>query len=141
MHGTYLVLFRASVGESLDGKAWWLRWLWRGLTLIAVFAAWVPFRAATISQAQTMLSSMFWRWSFGFSYSVNFYLITILCCIVCALEPGLARLLRTPQQNAIPRGAAGLANLYAWRPALQACLVLLFVVFDDRDTQFIYFQF
>ena len=30
---------------------------------------------------------------------------------------------------------------YALRPAAYACLLLLFAIFDERDAQFIYFQF
>jgi alginate O-acetyltransferase complex protein AlgI len=139
MHGTYLVLFRATSGDSLEGKPQWVHLLWRGLTLVGVFAAWVPFRAATLGQAQTMLASMFVRFSFGIAYSVNYYLVVLLCCCVCAAEPLLGKLLRVPVPDS--RGMAAGANWYVLRPALQALLLLLFVVFDDRDTQFIYFQF
>jgi hypothetical protein len=40
-----------------------------------------------------------------------------------------------------PRGSRATANVYVLRPIAYACLLLLFVIFDDRDTQFIYFQF
>lgn len=139
MHGLYLVLFRATSGDSLEGKPLWIHHLWRGLTLAGVFAAWVPFRAATLGQAQTMLTSMFVRFSFGFSYSVNYYLVVLLCCGVCAAEPLFGRLLRQPDADS--PGAAAVANWYVLRPAMHAILLLLFIVFDDRDTQFIYFQF
>jgi alginate O-acetyltransferase complex protein AlgI len=141
MHGTYLVLFRATMGESLEGKPIWVHWLWRALTMIGVFAAWVPFRAGTFTQARIMLASMFVRPSFGLSYSVNFYLITALCCAVCVAEPLLAKLLRSPQGAPGETTAALAADRYLLRPLVQASLLLLFVVFDDRDTQFIYFQF
>jgi hypothetical protein len=32
-------------------------------------------------------------------------------------------------------------RLFASRPAVYAAGLLLFLIFDDRDTQFIYFQF
>jgi len=142
LQGIYLVLFRVGCGESLEGQALGVRLLWRALTLIGVMAAWVPFRASSLGQAQTMLASMFVKFSFGFSYSVNFYLITLLCCGVCAAEPLLGKILRSPAGQ-LPGTAGGveMANWYLLRPALQAAMLLLFVVFDDRDTQFIYFQF
>src|SRR5262249_9651134 len=141
--GVYLVLFRALAGDSVDGRPLWLRSLWRGLTLIGVFAAWVPFRAANLGQAETMLASMFLKFSFSLSYSVNFYLITLLCCCVCAAEPLLGRVLSSAAtaSQAEPLKPSSAASWYLFRPALQAALLLLFIVFDDQDTQFIYFQF
>jgi hypothetical protein len=32
-------------------------------------------------------------------------------------------------------------NEYLLRPLGYACLLIVFLAFDDRDTQFIYFQF
>jgi hypothetical protein len=32
-------------------------------------------------------------------------------------------------------------NTYLFRPALYALGLLLFIIFDERNTQFIYFQF
>ena len=96
-----------------------------------------------------MLAAMFFRFSPGVSYSINFYLITLLCCAVCAAEPLLGRLLRSPELDATDthgaagaaHGSAGVVNWYVVRPAIHAVLLLLFMAFDDRDTQFIYFQF
>lgn len=88
-----------------------------------------------------MLSPMFWRFTYGMSYSVNFYLVTILVCGFCALEPYLGGLIQ--KADALGeriRGYAGV-NEYLLRPLAYACLLLLFLAFDDRDMQFIYFQF
>jgi hypothetical protein len=37
--------------------------------------------------------------------------------------------------------AARPADFYILRPILFASMLILFIAFDDRDTQFIYFQF
>jgi len=127
MHGACLVLYR--IGENSRVPAW----CWRAFTLIAVMAAWVPFRASTGSQAGAMLSSMFAHWRFGISYGINFYLITALVALYAIAEPYLAGLwsrLEWPP-----------AAIYALRPLLYAFGLLVFLSFDDRSTQFIYFQF
>jgi hypothetical protein len=54
-------------------------------------AAWVPFRAVSVEHAMTMLTSMFGSFSFGFSYSVNFYLMVLVWCVWIALEPALGK--------------------------------------------------
>ena len=103
-------------------------------------AAWVPFRAVSLEQAMTMLKSMFVSFSFGFSFSVNFYLMALIWCVWIALEPTLSKLLARmaePDRS----GFLGALNGYLLRPAAYAVLLLLFIAFDDRDTQFIYFQF
>jgi alginate O-acetyltransferase complex protein AlgI len=140
MHGVYLVAFRATVGDTLEGRGVWLRLLWRGLTLVGITAAWVPFRASSLSAALTMLKSMFLSLSVGLSYSINFYLITAACCCVCVCEPWLSRILASPDgtEDAAPHGAL---RRYVLRPVVYSFLLLLFVAFDDRSTQFIYFQF
>src|SRR5581483_10534820 len=98
LHGTYLVVYR--IWESLEeklkpGKAgkWLSRQLWRGITLVAVVIAWVPFRAVSLAQTKTMLASMLFRFQFTISYSVNFYLITLLLVAVCVIEPWVFRIL------------------------------------------------
>jgi alginate O-acetyltransferase complex protein AlgI len=141
MHGAYLVIYRAFEGDAAKPSPALLRWLVRILTLVAVAAAWIPFRSATLVQATTMLSSMFWRFTFGMSYSVNFYLVTVLACGFCAVEPYLARLVqKSDALGERVRAYAGV-NAYLLRPLAYACLLMVFLAFDDRDIQFIYFQF
>lgn len=141
MHGVYLVIYRVFEGDAEKRSPLLLRWLGRIFTLAAVAAAWIPFRSATLAQATTMLSSMFWRFSYGMSYSVNFYLVILLVCGVCAVEPYLGRLIQKADDlGGRIRGYAGV-NGYLLRPLAYACLLLLFLAFDDRDMQFIYFQF
>jgi len=88
-----------------------------------------------------MLSSMFWRFSRGLSYSVNFYLVTLLACAFCLVEPLLQRIIQQIDDRAEHSPAFARATTYLIRPTAYACLLLLFLIFDDRDTQFIYFQF
>ena len=141
MHGIYLVAFRALAGDSIEGRPAWVRLSCRGLTLAGITAAWVPFRASSLAQAATMLKSMFFSISGGLSYSVNFYLITLACCCLCVCEPWLSRVMPSPEEAEGARLMGGKVQLYLLRPAVYALLLLLFVAFDDRNTQFIYFQF
>ncbi len=142
MHGIYLASYRAF--ESWRGEQMpqplALRIAWRLITLCAVVAAWVPFRAASLGQAMTMLKSMFVSFSFGFSFSVNFYLMALIWCVWIALEPAFSKLVARMGEPDRP-GVFGTLNGYLLRPGSYAVLLLLFMVFDDRDTQFIYFQF
>jgi alginate O-acetyltransferase complex protein AlgI len=142
MHGAFLVVYRSATG---DAKAESLgvapRIFWRVFTLAAITVAWVPFRASSIGQAGTMLTSMLFRFSPGISYSVNFYLVTLLACAFCAIEPLLRQLIERLEGAAEQSVPWTRANVYAIRPIAYACLLLLFIVFDNRDTQFIYFQF
>ncbi len=142
MHGVYLASYRAFEhwrGEQVpQGLA--LRLALRLVTLCAVVAAWVPFRAASLEQATAMLKSMFVNFSFGFSFSVNFYLMALIWCLWIALEPMFGSLIARMGEADKPGLSAGM-NRYLLRPGAYAVLLLLFLAFDDRDTQFIYFQF
>jgi hypothetical protein len=99
-------------------------------------AAWMPFRAATLQQALVMLRSLVIPNGLRPSYSINFYLVTLLVFLFAVVEPALASCL-----GAIERRIVSPANLLLLRPAMYACGLLLFLIFDDRNTQFIYFQF
>jgi alginate O-acetyltransferase complex protein AlgI len=142
MHGVFLVVYRAVAGdakpESLGVVS---RIFWRAFTLAAVAIAWVPFRSTSIGQTGSMMASMLFRFSLGVSYSVNFYAVTLLACAFCAVEPVLKQVLERLEQRTDASLAWTRANVYLVRPIAYACLLLLFMVFDDRDTQFIYFQF
>ena len=146
MHGCYLVLHRmwesatarrppGPVTARLTGAGL------RAATLIAVIAAWVPFRAVTLEQAKTMLGSMFFGFQSGFSYSINFYIVTAMVVVFCLLEPALMSRLSAVDKRLEGSRAARIMNLVLVRPLLYAFGLLLFMVFDDRDSQFIYFQF
>jgi alginate O-acetyltransferase complex protein AlgI len=142
MHGVYLVAYRAFETWRGEDKPQPLlvRLAWRPVTLIAVFAAWIPFRAVSLSQSMRMFTSMFVHFSRGYSYSANFYVMTAVWCGWIVLEPFVGRLIERLGDPDRP-GALGFLNGSLLRPACYALLLLLFVVFDDHDTQFIYFQF
>src|SRR5262245_17696985 len=95
MHGVYLAGYRAFENwrgeESVQPLA--LRIALRLATLGAIVAAWIPFRANSLEQAMTMLEAMFGHFSFGFTYSVNFYLMVLFWCVWIALEPFFGKLL------------------------------------------------
>ncbi|MEZ5356536.1 MAG: MBOAT family O-acyltransferase [Bryobacteraceae bacterium] len=138
MHGVYLVLYR--IWEQVEekhawAKAWWAGWGWRVFTIVAVVAAWVPFRAASLEQSLTMLTAMATPASIRVSYSVNQYLLTMMIACYCVAEPWLAARLELPAKGEIRPQVAWL------RPAAYAALLFIFLIFDDRDVQFIYFQF
>jgi alginate O-acetyltransferase complex protein AlgI len=144
MHGVYLVLYRIweSLRSTRIGPLVQLRlaaWGWRALTLVMVAAAWIPFRAGDLHQAVLMLKTMFVRFSFGNSLSVNFYLVTLIIVAFVAVEPHVARGGQWLDERIANRFAS--VNFLLLRPAVYACGLLLFLVFDDRNTQFIYFQF
>jgi D-alanyl-lipoteichoic acid acyltransferase DltB (MBOAT superfamily) len=140
LHGVYLVLFRiwervgrrvpALHASRISSAAL------RILTVLAVMAAWIPFRATTLHQALIMLRSLVIPNGLRPSYSINFYLVTLLVMAYVVVEPMLASWLR-----AIEKRVVSPINLLLLRPAMYACGLLLFLIFDDRDTQFIYFQF
>jgi alginate O-acetyltransferase complex protein AlgI len=141
MHGVYLASYRAFEswrGESPQSLA--LRIGLRLATLGAVVAAWVPFRAVSLEQSMTMLKSMFGSFSSGFSYSINFYLMALVWCAWVAVEPALGKLVARMGEPGRP-GFLAAVNSNLFRPVSYAALLLLFLAFDDRDTQFIYFQF
>jgi len=149
LHGAYLVLYR--MFERLHetrlpqlAEARWVRACWRVFTLLAVTAAWVPFRAGTLRQALLMLESMFVKINLGhlgLSYTVNFYLSTLLIALFCVAEPYLGQMVLWLDDLAVRHRAAFAANAFLVRPFVYACGLFLFIMFDDRDTQFIYFQF
>jgi alginate O-acetyltransferase complex protein AlgI len=142
MHGAYLATYRAFEhwrGEELP-QPYALRIVWRVITLAAVAAAWVSFRAVSLGQAMTMLKSMFATFSFGLSYSVNFYLLTLIWLAWIAVEPIFGALVARLGEPDEP-GMVGSFNRYLLRPLSYSVFLLLFLMFDDRDRQFIYFQF
>ena len=146
MHGTYLVVHR--IGESLQetrfprmATSHWVRWGWRIFTLCAVMAAWVPFRAASVGQALEMLRAMFLGFTFRISYPVNFYLVLLAVGLFCVVEPYLGQLISRVEKLLAQRQSTMAAHMFLLRPLAYACGLLLFVIFDDRDAQFIYFQF
>jgi alginate O-acetyltransferase complex protein AlgI len=145
LQGCFLVLYR--VFERIQAKyplfnGWLVRAGCRMATLALIAAAWIPFRAVTLGQMIAFFTRMFIKFSFGLSYSINFYLVTLLIAAICAFEP-IGAYLVTRFDNATEKNSSlcRRVRLYAFRPALYAVGILLFMIFDDQDTKFIYFQF
>ena len=136
LHGVYLVAFR--IWESVHSKPRLITaWLVRTLTIVAVMLAWVPFRAGTIADSLTMLNSMVRDFKLSAGMSVNFYLLTAGVFLFQVVEPSLIEWFRRV------RASAGTVAFFSFvtRPAIYALLLVLFLIFDDKDVQFIYFQF
>ena len=97
LHGIYLALYRMWESWVERRPAAWknsaqVRLAWRLFTLVAVFAAWVPFRASTLGQAKTMMQEMFFGFHFTrLTYSPNYYLVTLMVAGFCGIEPYLCR--------------------------------------------------
>jgi alginate O-acetyltransferase complex protein AlgI len=145
LHGLYLVTYRiweSALQKRPDTNPSRLTsFLWQAGTLVAVVAAWVPFRATSLRQTSEMLRSMFFTFSPRISFSLDFYLITVMVAGVCVVEPFVrewfARLDAAVEHHVM----LGTANLYLFRPVLYALALLLFLIFSEREVQFIYFQF
>jgi D-alanyl-lipoteichoic acid acyltransferase DltB (MBOAT superfamily) len=143
MHGTYMVLYRAFDTAKQNRPALADSHLvaiaWRLFTLIAVIAAWVPFRANVLSRAGSILASMFIGFSGGFALSPMFYGFTGFIALFCVLEPWIAQKLADIDERQGERELA-LTTVVA-RPVVYACALVLFVVFSPHKAEFIYFQF
>lgn len=143
LHGVYLVLYRvyeswqggtpAQSGKTLIAIAW------RVFTLVAVAAAWVPFRATSLQKAGTILSAMFCRFAEGRAYGAGFYLFTLGVAAFCAIEPWVNRKLSEIDERAGADGPSAFRILV--RPIAYAFGLLLFLLFDENNAQFIYSQF
>jgi hypothetical protein len=88
-----------------------------------------------------MLRAMFLGFTFRISYPVNFYLVLLAVGLFCVVEPYLGQLISRVEKALAQRQSTLAAHIFLLRPLAYACGLLLFVIFDDRDAQFIYFQF
>lgn len=153
LHGLYLALnhgFRALLGAARDRLD--RQWLYRSaswlLTLLAVVAAWVFFRAETLGGAMRMLQAMagfgapsavqVQLWQAGLHASAGAWWCLVLGAVA----------LWAPNSNRIgERLLSELAKPAAWRPMLAgaalatATLLLLVNVARDSVSAFIYFNF
>jgi alginate O-acetyltransferase complex protein AlgI len=143
MHGAYLVLFRmyesAKVARPALGESRLVSCAWRVITIVAVTVAWVPFRSPNLNKAISVLSSMFVRFSFGLKYGSIFYCFTLAVIFFCAVEPLLMQKLQKFEEQAGTNGPS-LYRILA-RPIAYSLGFLLFMVFDENNSQFIYSQF
>jgi alginate O-acetyltransferase complex protein AlgI len=146
LHGCYLVLYR--IYENAQKKHWprleksvAAGLFWKLFTLVAVFAAWIPFRATGYAQATAMLRSMFVHFSFGVTQPLNFYLVVLLAMVYTAIEPALQGMFTKMDKWTAQTAYRAAMQAYLLRPAIYAFGLLLFLAFDERNTQFLYFQF
>jgi D-alanyl-lipoteichoic acid acyltransferase DltB (MBOAT superfamily) len=143
LHGIYLTAYRGyeSWKKRRDGRqaSRVLVAMWRLLTLVAVVAAWVPFRAATLQKAGGILSSMFYRFGGGREYGNGFYAFTAAVMLFCVFEPLLMTKLNELDERAGTDGVSVFRIVV--RPIVYLCGLLLFLLFDEHNVQFIYSQF
>jgi D-alanyl-lipoteichoic acid acyltransferase DltB (MBOAT superfamily) len=141
LHGLYLALYRAwELAWPQSKDAWYARVGWRVATLAGVTIAWVPFRASSAAQAFRMMATMLFRVSFSISYEANFYLVIALVALFYAAQPYLASALNRLETSMVA-SRLWLPHPQLLRPLLYATGLLLFMIFDERDTTFLYFQF
>jgi hypothetical protein len=82
---------------------------------------------------------MFYRFTGGRAYGGGFYGFTAALILLCVIEPWLLRKLGETEDRA---GAGGLSPFrVVVRPFAYAFGLLLFLLFDEHNAQFIYSQF
>jgi alginate O-acetyltransferase complex protein AlgI len=139
-HGVLLVAHRLVQGKARDlptGVQTALDLVGRLATLALVNAAWILFRAPTVRQAFTMLSSMFRLRGLKPSYSVNDYILVLLAIAVyLGVEPLFKRHVdRDPAKIDHSRWTFWL------RPLTYTLALWLIFMYDRSNVAFIYFQF
>jgi alginate O-acetyltransferase complex protein AlgI len=143
MHGAYLVLYRiyesAKAARPEVGKSFLVTTGWRLFTLVAITAAWVPFRSPNIHKAASILSSMFVSFRLGTIYNSTFYFFTVAISLFCIIEPFLLRKL-TEAEDRAGTNVLPLFRILV-RPLAYTFGLLLFMLFDEHNAQFIYSQF
>jgi len=143
LHGTYLVLYRLyeswKASRPFLAASRFAALVWRLLTLVAITVAWVPFRAATLHKAALVLASMFYRFGRGRAYGNTFYSFTAAVILFCAIEPWLILKLTEIEDQAGAEGPSPFRIL--GRPIAYSFGLLLFLLFDEHNAQFIYSQF
>ena len=112
---------------------------WRVLTLTGVTVAWVAFRAPNLVTFHIVTAAMLYRFSRGATYSHAFYLFTIFLMAFCAVEPFLMRELSAVDGEASAQGLSYFRII--GRPVAYLCGLLLFLLFEENSSQFIYSQF
>ena len=143
LHGAYLVIYR--IYESVksahadSGESPLIAGIWRVITLVGVTVAWVPFRAATLGKAGAILASMFCRFAGGRAYGRGFYAFALIVMLFCVIEPSLMRKLSELDERSGTEGLSPFRVIV--RPVAYLVGLLLFLLFDEHNTQFIYSQF
>lgn len=146
LHGCYLIGYRIyenlCTRYGLRGRlARVLNPMVRFVTLVAVMAAWIPFRASSRAESIDMLQSMFHHFSLQVTLPLNFYLVVMLVAALTFLEPYLRLWVIRIDTWFMRKPLLLAAQRYLLRPGLYAAGLMLFMAFDERNAQFIYFQF
>jgi alginate O-acetyltransferase complex protein AlgI len=143
LHGAYLVIYRlyesARSAHPAIGQSQILAGVWRVLTLVAITVAWVPFRSPNLHKASSILASMLLRVRLGTTYNSTFYVCTVVVVLFCGIEPFLLRKLSEIEERAGANGPSMFRIL--GRPLAYTCGLLIFMLFDENNSQFIYSQF
>jgi hypothetical protein len=143
LHGAYLSVYRLYESTKASrpgfGQSVLVTAGWRLFTLVAITAAWVPFRAPSLHKATDILSSMFIQMTAGRAYSPAFYLFTAAVMVLCMGEPFLGKAWASLE-------GYGRENDISWlrvfgRPIVYTFGIVLFMLFDQHNAQFIYSQF
>jgi len=143
LHGVYLVLYRIYESWKNARPDWsesrMIAVLWRIGTLLAVLVAWVVFRSADLNRALEILSAMFYRFGTGGRFAAACYAYAGLLVLFCSAEPFLMRKLDEIEEHAGEEGLSAFRVL--GRPIAYLVGILLFLLFDTINAQFIYSQF
>ena len=143
MHGVYLAAYRLyenAGGSGRPGKDTGVAaGIWRVVTLVAVMAAWVPFRAGSLAKTGAMFRAMFTRFTWHAEYSALFYGVTALVALFCAVEPMVMSVLSEIDETAATPGLSMYRVVV--RPVAYLFGLTLFLLFDQNYSQFIYSQF
>jgi alginate O-acetyltransferase complex protein AlgI len=156
LHGVYLGVNHACagqlarvIGHRLAAIAGW------ALTFLAVTAAWVFFRAATLGGAATMLGVMLGVSTVPTPRTVidepaGVVLLLAALLVVCVGLPNLYQVLREYRAGLVPDGfRLDTWPVLRWRPTLTTGVLcgslflgaLYFVLYSPVDSPFLYFQF
>ena len=143
LHGGYLVLYRVyeswNSSKSPRASSRFVAAAWRVFTLVAVTAAWVPFRAPSLQKAGAILTSMFCRFSGGTEFGAGFYWFLAAVIAFCISEPWVMQKLLEIDERSGEEGLSPFRVLV--RPIVYGFGLLLFLLFNENNAQFIYSQF
>ena len=99
----------------------------------------MPFRATSLGGAGLIVAAMFSRFAARPEFSPLFYGFTIAVALFCVLEPSLMSVLADVEEQA-GRAGPSLFRIVV-RPIVYLFGFLLFLLFDQTYSQFIYSQF
>ena len=143
LHGIYLVLYRVYESWSATrpgfAKSQIENGIWRILTLVAVACAWVVFRSNSLVKAGAILSAMLYPVGAGRAFGFGFYWFTLMVVVFCIVEPLLVRKLNEFDERAAETSPSPFRVVV--RPLAYLLGLLLFLLFDQSNSQFIYSQF